>query len=359
MEFAGSTHAVHRATGLWEQISNPFPNGVLPGGALTPPPGLPWGYTSAMGVSPDIDLWMMSFAGFKYSPWVTEIAMLRCPSDPGAGLPASGRTNYASCLGDGIDRLSRGSYSDGASGDHDIKNHSLSSQFNKRVQAAQRGAFVPRQDMKFRDITDGLSNTIMYGEIKSDIGDFDKNTMPVSAAAINQAPASGGAATEPKLRPSDGNLGIDPSRPAFWAPEVQAYVIGLGAPGDSTAASAAPEQRRGFKWACGQAAHTVMHTILPPNGPTWAASDDTRRSDMVASAGSRHQGGCHILMGDGAVTFITDSVDTGNQNAGTVFVTDAGIPGVGASPVGSASPYGVWGAMGTRASKEVIGENAL
>jgi prepilin-type processing-associated H-X9-DG protein len=213
--------------------------------------------------------------------------------------------------------------------------------------------------MAFRDITDGLSNTIMYGEIKTDLGDFDINTMPVSAAAINQVPTSGGNAGDPKVRPSDGNLGVDLARPAFWAPEVQAYVIAFGDPGDSTEASSAPEQRRGLKWACAQASHTVMHTILPPNGPTWAASDDTRRSDMVASAGSRHQGGCHLLMADGAVTFITDSIDTGNQNAGTVFVTDAGLQGAGASPVGSASPYGVWGAMGTRASKEVIGEDAF
>ncbi len=131
---------------------------------------------------------MMSLAGFKYTPWVTEIGMLRCPSDPGAGLPASGRTNYASCLGDGIDRLSRGSYSEDADGidGHDLKNHSLATEYGRRVQAAQRGAFVPRRDMSFRDITDGLSNTIMYGEIKTDVGDFDINTMPVSAAAINQ-----------------------------------------------------------------------------------------------------------------------------------------------------------------------------
>ncbi len=56
---------------------------------------------------------------------------------------------------------------------------------------------------------------------------------------------------------------------------------------------------------------------------------------------------------------MTDSIDTGDQNAGTVFVTDAGVQGVGASPVGSASPYGVWGAMGMRASKEVIGADAF
>lgn len=176
--------------GLWEQIANTFECPSLPGGALADPAGGPYGYMSAMGISPDVDLWMMSLAGFKYAPWLTEIPMLRCPSDPGFGLPASGRTNYASCLGDGIDRLSRGSYSENASGndDHDLKVHSLSTQYSRRVQASQRGAFVPRKDTAFRDILDGLSNTVMYSEIKTDIGDFDINTMAVSREAINQAP---------------------------------------------------------------------------------------------------------------------------------------------------------------------------
>ena len=97
-------------------------------------------------------------------------------------------------------------------------------------------------------------------------------------------------------------------------------MIAFGAPGDNTAASSAPEQRRGFKWAYGGAVHTVVHTILPPNGPTWAESDNTRRADMIATAGSRHSGGCHVLMGDGAVTFITDSIDTGNTSTPTVYV---------------------------------------
>lgn len=56
---------------------------------------------------------------------------------------------------------------------------------------------------------------------------------------------------------------------------------------------------------------------------------------------SRHQGGAHVLMGDGAVTFITDSIDAGNSRA----------PAVNA---GDASPYGLWGALGTRGNKETV-----
>ncbi len=38
--------------GLWEQISNPFECPSLPGGLLADPSGGPYGYMSAMGISP-------------------------------------------------------------------------------------------------------------------------------------------------------------------------------------------------------------------------------------------------------------------------------------------------------------------
>jgi len=43
-------------------------------------------------------------------------------------------------------------------------------------------------------------------------------------------------------------------------------------------------------------------------------------------------------MADGAVRFITDSIEAGTQNAS---------PAIGAQ-----SPLGLWGALGTRANKE-------
>ncbi len=74
-------------------------------------------------------------------------------------------------------------------------------------------------------------------------------------------------------------------------------------------------------------------------------------------AGSRHQGGCHVLMADGAVKFITDSIEAGSQNAFPVFAggnRTIAADGYTNSP-GSKSPYGIWGAIGTRGSKETEG----
>ena len=54
-------------------------------------------------------------------------------------------------------------------------------------------------------------------------------------------------------------------------------------------------------------------------------------------------------MGDGAVKFVTDSIEAGDRNAPMVYRGSVNAPG-------TQSPYGLWGALGTRATKEVIEE---
>ena len=78
---------------LWEEISNPFQ--PTEGTNLNPPDAFP-----AMGPNPHKGLG--SHALHQYDPWLTEIPTFRCPSDPGVGLPAHGRTNYAAALGDAM-----------------------------------------------------------------------------------------------------------------------------------------------------------------------------------------------------------------------------------------------------------------
>ena len=54
-------------------------------------------------------------------------------------------------------------------------------------------------------------------------------------------------------------------------------------------------------------------------------------------------------MADGGVKFITDSIEAGNSTGGMVY-----NGGTGTQAAGSKSPYGLWGSLGTRASKETI-----
>ncbi len=336
--------------GLWEKISNPY-NFVEFGTSTVRG-------RSAPMITPNIDTWMWAALSVKYDPWVTEIPMLRCPSDPGRGLPASGRTNYAASIGDGVHRGVRGAWGDGvgAATDLDIRtfnsggsNNSIV--YNQDVQASMRGLFVPRKQTAFRDCLDGLSNTIMMAEIKTDIGDFDANTQPVSVTHINAVASPAIATTATRSSPGSGRSGVDTQRPQFWDPAV------IAAYNATSWDDSMPEleQKRGFKWACGLPIHSAVNTILPPNGVSFCTDADLRRSSQVVSAGSRHQGGAHVLYGDGAVEFVTDAIDAGDTTVETVW-TGSTNP---LSKVGSRSPYGVWGAKGTRASKEIIGEDAI
>ena len=320
------------AQALWEQISNPSlgidgVNGL--GG------GVPF---SPMGPVP-------AEPTNNYGPWRTDIPFLRCPSDPGFGLPAHGRTNYAACLGDSPFRMGSGKY-----------NNSFQESENRAEQtrAGQRGAFVPREKMSFRDILDGLSNTIIAGEIATDLGDFDNRTIaanPLDMVGDTYGTAPTGSPGLCKNHPS-----IDPARPTFWDAALSAIIAD---PSPNTGMDL-PEAR-GFRWAAGQPVFTTMNTMLAPNSPTCILGAGevgtiTQFAQQVAGVlppSSRHQGGCHVLMGDGAIKFITDSIEAGNAN--NIPVSQAGTAGDN-NAAGSASPYGLWGSLGTRASKEVISE---
>ncbi len=298
---------------VWEQISNPMVNS---GGTPDPWP--------AMG--PETD------AG-DYEPWMTEIPTLRCPSDPGVGLPGFGRTNYAACLGDSVHYMDRGPLGIVSKGDaSNPPTISLSNLSTHAVQAraACRGAFVSHHTTKFRDVRDGLSNTLFAGEIATDLGDRDKRTMP---ALQNDAPPET-VRDEPDLCVHEGL--IDPTRPQFWI---------QGTP--PTLANG--DEGRGYRWAASGAAFNGFNTILPPNREVCFGAGINGHG--VAPASSRHQGGVHVMMGDGAIKFITDSIVGGVVHDGNVWSS-----GTGESAPGSQSPYGLWGALGTRASAEQIEE---
>ncbi len=290
---------------LWEQISNPF---------VAPNTGYRF---QAMGCYPNQNLNYYSDTGTgEYTPWLSNIPTLRCPSDPGIGLPGHGRTNYAHCLGDSPNLTAFGAYN----------SLGVSNGNEAGVQASCRGIFVPRQSMRFRDILDGLSNTIAMGEIVTDLGDGDKRTR-----GKQQEPAP----NQLKDKPKSCAHRISADRPLFWGDDLR----WAGSSDD-------PEKRRGLKWAFGKPYFTGLITMRPPNSELCVANNVA--SDSTAPAGSRHQGGVHVLMGDGAVKFMTDSIEAGNQESPGVS-TAAGTP-----PPGSESPYGLWGSLGSRAAKETI-----
>ncbi|KAA5537997.1 DUF1559 domain-containing protein [Roseiconus nitratireducens] len=298
--------------GIWEMISNPLnvdsrgnspPNASGNGAAQSLRNGGPF---SPMGPTPEEIL---------YTPWTTEIPTLRCPSDPGFGLPALGRTNYAACLGDSAERAHQGRWTNG-SAPMGKTNTTLSIE----IQGAGRGAFTTHESRRFRDVLDGLSNTIAAGEIATDLGDRDGRTIALNRAwqfVRNYAP-------------NDCKQFLDPARPRFW---------------DQTNNVVGANQGRGFLWAEHRPNFSGFFTAAPPNSEI--CSEQNAGNSGWYAASSRHQGGAHILMADGAVIFMTDSVESGDQNA--LALNAYRTPG-------GESPYGLWGALGTRAAKETISE---
>ena len=166
----------------------------------------------------------------------------------------------------------------------------------------KRSAFSPKagESRRLRDITDGLSSTIMMSEQ----GLF-KSTSEI--------------------------------RGTFW----EDYTIAT----PNACRASVPNQSyngngsilgNGRFWAqgAGIAGYTVV-TILPPNSPSCG---------YFPTVSSYHNGGANIVLCDGSVQFVSNSVNAGDQNAAPPTSSGGG------------SPYGIWGALGTAQGSEIIGE---
>jgi prepilin-type N-terminal cleavage/methylation domain-containing protein len=308
---------------IWEKISNPSIETVQPGYVIPSTDGR-W---PAFGPQPRMD----DPIAVQYVPYMTEIPTLRCPSDPGVGLPAGGRTNYAACMGDSCHGVQQ----------HNYKEANLRPAPDNwrpiRAQAADRGMFSTRREAKFRDILDGLANTVCMAEIITDLGDRDKrSSISVTNGENHDVMGTAGPQFNP-LWCVDGNQ-IDPESPSFWC--------------DGGACTNPPNiittqggQARGMNWAYHQATSSMVWTIRPPNAESCMGGWQDAVGALPPS--SRHQGGAHVLMGDGAVIFITDSIEAGDQRAPSIC---------NGNKPGKKSPYGLWGAMGTARAKETIEE---
>lgn len=292
---------------MWQMISNP--RALDRSGAARTPPYPP------MGPRP----WDRN-----YLPWLTQIPAFRCPSDATVSLAtAIAHTNYGACLGDTTAELHYGGiYNDG------VPNTSNDPWSEGNLQAFSRGFFWAKHFRKFRDITDGLSNTIAVGEIL--VGDgqggISNHMLQASPGPLNEAPNTWTTTNN-----------IDPERPQFWN-LASSQVWGMNHGNDTS------YQRRGSSWCDGVPYYSGINTVRPPNSYCVGRGENM---DGIFPPASNHQGGAHILMGDGAVKFITDSIDAGDQSVVPFSKQYHDMPGY-------PSPYGLWGALGTVNAKEVI-----
>lgn len=176
-----------------------------------------------------------------------------------------------------------------------------------QTQGNTRGAFG-RNDNSITDlvgITDGTSNTLFFSERKRRSNDNLHRT------ARNR-----------------GTLTAPAECLATYNQANRSYNTGV-----------ATSAWQGLRWADGLRAFCGFTTNLGPNNPS-CTETDWDGSNGVFPASSNHTGGVNAAMADGSIRFFRDSIETGNSGASA-----RGINGF--------SPFGVWGALGTRSGGEV------
>jgi prepilin-type N-terminal cleavage/methylation domain-containing protein/prepilin-type processing-associated H-X9-DG protein len=176
-----------------------------------------------------------------------------------------------------------------------------------------RGPFGFQTNKRIGDLSDGTSNTILMGEMTTSKGGRD---------------ALGGV-----LRGQGNGVVDNPASCRLLVNKATGEFTGTGTVSTS----------RGSRWCNGVIAYMTVNTILPPNSPACTVGADFREAGQFPVQ-SRHTGGAHVLMGDGAVRFVSENIDSGNLSVQDV--RNATGP----------SPYGVWGALGSIAGNETIGE---
>jgi prepilin-type processing-associated H-X9-DG protein len=221
--------------------------------------------------------------------WDASITAFQCPSDVTHKQRDRGKSNYVYSRGDRTVELEH------------------------REPERNRGLFGGWTPYSTKEVLDGTSNTIAMSEARKSVA-YGSDNLEVYGQVLKSVT---GVNTNPSL--CRAQLSDNPAR--FLS-------------GDA-------DRMRGDRWGDGRPAFTGFQTILPPNSPSCVNGTNAEDPDnAVYSASSAHAGGVNVLMADGAVHFMSDSIDSGNLSA---------------TPPGrdiSKSPYGVWGALGTKACQE-------
>ncbi|MDR1959616.1 MAG: DUF1559 domain-containing protein [Planctomycetaceae bacterium] len=231
--------------------------------------------------------------GLSSTAMQTRISTLLCPSDSRAQEAgrSTSKTNLVVNIGDGVNgNSSRGPFG---------------FVYNSTTHTWKTLA----------SITDGTSNTIAVSE-------------SVSGSGTSDLRAKGGVAyMETELDGSSS--GVNPANCLNNAidPVTKSIKSSYSASG---------------VWRCGRHLHSTpsyiaFNTIIPPNGPSCARSNNDSNWGFF-TAQSNHTGGVNAGFMDGSVHFISSSIDTGGMpsNLNTNITGNFGI-----------SPLGVWGGLGT------------
>ena len=251
-----------------------------------------------------------------------------CPSDGNAKV-ASYRNGLHPCsyhpsMGDAMRTF-------GIGGDHAESAHSTTTVTNRRGFFSGKSLFRNNQKPKnFGAVADGLSNTVAMSE---GVVSATENSYDIKGGVVLRTFNDHGDAV---FRPNESLAWItNPANGYAGNPKSFAGVSGV----------APAETGRGVNFADGRLLRNGFNTVIGPNRASFFFRNLAGASGMYTVT-SNHTGGVNVAMGDGAVRFINDTIESGNSSAWIVVTGDATYPTDGRQPTGR-SPFGIWGALGS------------
>jgi prepilin-type N-terminal cleavage/methylation domain-containing protein/prepilin-type processing-associated H-X9-DG protein len=239
---------------------------------------------------------------YSNTAFITSIPGFLCPSDPNSGTKTGFINNYCASIGTSVGVV-------------------------QSYPGQSSGVFGYGTAYGLKDITDGSSNTVAFGE--SLVGNAGKG--PNNWRGNGVVGQCYNWAYDASSQSTYYLQTVLPLCNSEWATAI-ATSNGGSTPGNLG-------NNRGWYWGWGAEAMTLINTIIPPNSAQyqWGACrsgcSGCGTYDMdhaeIANATSAHPGGCNILFADGHVQFIKASL---------------GIQ--------------VWWSLGTRANGEVLSSDS-
>ena len=280
---------------MWQTVNNPFDNNGD-------------GDTNDGAVE---TVWGANHTNDAYLPFRNDVDTLLCPSD-GSRNPEDSMadTNYAMNWGDNTAGV----------GHPGLSHPTPANQVN--CDPLCRGMWQLARFFGVRDASDGTVNTILFGEIGRDQGD---------------------RAWQGRIMMNVFSVGFVDNETGYQTPN--GCIDSATDVNNPRTYPLTSTSDRGHRFADSGGYATGFNTILAPNGPS-CVNDFKPWRNAILSAGSYHPGIVQVVMCDGSVSAVSENVDRG---------PDPTRPNVTAGQ----SPYGTWGALGTRNGGELIDASKL
>jgi prepilin-type processing-associated H-X9-DG protein len=264
-------------------------------------------------------------AAVSYNPWRMKITPLLCPSDSTSNGRLIGTVQWSNyCVSQG-----------------DWAGHTQTVSNGIYPQPKTRGVFAAIVERGLKDIEDGTSNTLFISERL--VSSLPPNAIvggrPVKNSTIVRITGDTDGALENRFNNKDtagddDYTNVNPKNCMDMRGSSEYYrddIVTADIVGDPPT----------ITWGEGGPWMNLFNTILPPNSPTCDATDSQCNDRLINPPTSYHAGGVNVAMADASGRFISDTIGSGNVT-GWVKIDNTTTE----------SPFGVWGALGSKGGGE-------